>query len=314
MTCSRCSAEVPDAAVACPSCGIVFSKFRSRAVSARATVEGGVPRPPAEKARRLPVVRFEAPPPPEETLGITHPGWKAAAVGFGMACALTFFPILSFVLHPLKTLVHEIGHTVVFWLFGYSAIPAFDFSEGGGATLAEYERSSLIVWAWVVGLLILAWWQRERKEVLVALAGVAVVYFMMFNTPKERLAIALAGHGGEIVFGALFLYRGLTGWGCKIEAERPLYAFIAFMILFDDLRLGRTLLGNAVEKAWYLQGKSYADNDLVLAALYLGWRIEGVARALIATTILAVPAAFVAASMRKTIGALSEAEEAALDG
>ena len=230
-------------------------------------------------------------------------------MGLAMAGTLTFFPLLSFVLHPLKTLVHEIGHTVVFWPFGYSAIPAFDFSEGGGATLAEYGRSSLIVWAWVVGLLMLAWWQRQRKEILFALAGVAVVYFLMYTTPRERLAISLAGDGGEIVFGALFLYRGLTGWGCEMEVERPLYAFIAFTILFADPRLGSTLLGNTVEKAWYLQGKSYADNDLVLAALYLGWKIEGVARALIAATLLAIPAAFAAAATRRNIGALSEAEQ-----
>jgi hypothetical protein len=69
------------------------------------------------------------------------------------------------------------------------------------------------------------------------------------------------------------------------------------------------LLGNSVEKAWYLQGKRGIDNDLVMGALYLGWRLEGVARMLIALTLLSVPAAFVAASMRRTIGAVSDAEE-----
>ena len=307
MTCPRCSAEAPDQAKDCPSCGVIFAKWRPPGVPPPAQA------PPApDQAAAVTFALLSAhppPPPPPETLGITHPGWKAAAVGFVMACALTFFPILSFLLHPLATLVHEIGHTVVFWLFGYSAVPAFDFGEGGGVTMTDYDRSSLIVWTWVGGLLILIWWQREKKEILAGLGLVALVYFLMYDTRGERLAIALGGHGGEIVFGCLFLYRGLTGWGCRMRAERPLYAFIAFTILFSGLRLGWSLLSNTDERAWYLQGKRGIDNDLVMGALYLGWKLEGMARALIAVTLLAVPAAFVAASMRKQIGAVSEAEE-----
>ena len=303
MICPRCSTEAPGEARECAACGVVFSKWRARPA-------GDAPLTPTRPAATAPPAWQDPPKPPEpETLGVPHAGWRAAAIGLAMAFALTFFPFLSFILHPITTLVHELGHTAVLWLFGYSAIPAFDFSEGGGVTMSDHQRSTLIVAAWVVGLLILAWWQRERKEVLIALGVVAVVYFIMFNSYRERLAIALGGHGGEIAFGALFLYRGLTGWGCKLEAERPLYAFLAFMILFASLRLGFMLLGNSVDKAWYLQGKSYADNDLVTAGTYLNWRIENVARALIAFTLLSIPAAFFAASMRKRIGAVSEAEE-----
>ena len=313
MTCPRCSADTTDAARECPSCGVVFAKWRPP----REAQAGGLPVAPTRAAALPPPVWSlkDPPKPPEpETLGVTHAGWKAAAIGLALAIALTFFPFLSFILHPINTMVHELGHTTMFWLFGYSAIPAFDFSEGGGVTMGDHERSSLIVAAWVAGLLILAWWQRERKEVLIALAALAVVYFVMFNTYRERLAIALGGHGGEIAFGALFLYRALTGWGCKIEVERPLYAFLAFVILFSTLRLGFTLLDNSIDKVWYLQGKSYADNDLVTAGIYLNWRVEAVARAMIWIALLSIPAAFFAASMRKTIGALSEVEEAALDG
>jgi hypothetical protein len=308
MICPRCSTDAPEEAKDCPACGIVFAKWRApQPVPAEGTPV--TPTRPAAAAPPVWALRTPPAPPPPETLGITHAGWQAAGIGFVMACALTFFPLLSFLLHPFSTLVHEIGHTVVLWLFGYSAVPAFDFGEGGGMTLTDYDRSALIVAAWVCGLALLAWWQRERKAVLGALVGAAAIYFLMYNTRGERLAIALGGHGGEIVFGALFLYRGLTGWGCKMEAERPLYAFIAFMMLFNSLHLGFVLTGDSVEKAWYLQGKRGIDNDLVMGALYLGWTLEGVARALIAATLLAIPAAFVAASMRRQIGAVAEAEE-----
>lgn len=226
-----------------------------------------------------------------------------------MALALTFFPFLSFILSPLTTMVHEIGHTAVLWLFGYSAIPAFDFGNGGGVTMSDHERSALIVAAWVSGALILAWWQRDKPWVLGMIGGGAVLYALMYNGTGEVLAITLSGHGGEIIFAALFLYRALTGWGCKVEAERPAYAFVAFMILFSGLRLGLSLLGNTTEKVFYLQGKGGIDHDLVTGAQILSWRLEGAARALIVLTLASIPLAFAAASMRKRIGALSDAEE-----
>ncbi len=141
MTCPRCSAPADDGALDCPSCGIVFAKWRPRTVRER----------PA--------------PPPPQTLGIPHAGWKAAGLGLVFAIALSWFPFLSFILSPLTTMVHEIGHTAVLWLFGYPAIPAFDFANGGGVTMSDLERSTSVVAAWGIGLLAMLWWQRGRKGV-----------------------------------------------------------------------------------------------------------------------------------------------------
>lgn len=309
MICPRCSAEADDEAKDCPSCGIVFSKWRAP----RTAAVGEIPVSPTRPAAAAPpawALRAPAPPPPPETLGITHAGWWAAGIGLVMAAGLTWFPFLKFILSPLITLFHELGHTAVLWLFGYSAIPAFDFAHGGGVTMSDLERSSLIVWAWVLGFVILGWWQRERKGVLIALAVVAVLYVYMYNSTRETLAITLGGHAGEVAFGALFLYRGLTGWGCKMEAERPLYAFLGFMSFFAGLQLGFSLMGsNSMERYWYLQGKGGIDNDLVTGAQILSMKLEGVARLLILFELLAIPATFWAASMRKTIGAVAETEE-----
>lgn len=297
MLCPRCSAPADKAALDCPSCGIIFAKWRA---------PGRAPLRPAENLE--PVMEATAAPAVPETLGITHTGWRSAAAGFAMACILAYFPFLSFILSPLTTLVHELGHTAVLWLFGFSAIPAFDFSNGGGVTMSDLDRTPSIVGAWVLGLAGLLWWQRERKPVVAALITAAVVYFFTYNTTGETLAITLGGHGGEIVFGVLFLYRGLTGWGCKVEAERPLYAFLAFMILFSGIRLGTSLMSNSPEKYLYLQGKGGIDHDLVTGAQIMSMRLESLARLLVGLELLAIPAAFLAASKRRMIGAVSEAE------
>lgn len=61
----------------------------------------------------------------------------------------------------------------------------------------------MIVWAWAVGLVFLAWLQRERTGVLIALAGAAFIYFLMYDAKGEAIAIALGGHGGEITLLAI---------------------------------------------------------------------------------------------------------------
>lgn len=307
MICPRCSAEADDEAKDCPACGIIFAKWRAPRAAAPDEDPGSATGPAAVAA---PVWALRTPPPPPETLGITHAGWRAAGIGVVMAAGLTWFPFLKFILSPLITIFHELGHTAVLWIFGYSAIPAFDFANGGGVTMSDLERSPMIVWAWVLGFVILGWWQRERKGVLIALGGLALLYFYMYNSTRETLAITLGGHAGEVVFGAVFLYRGLTGWGCKLEAERPLYAFLGFMNFFAGLHLGFALMGNnSMEKYWYLQGKGGIDHDLVTGAQILSMKLESIARLLILCELLAIPATFWAASMRKTIGAVAEAEE-----
>ena len=134
MICPRCSTEAVDGAVDCPSCGVIFSKWRTsrpdgsvRESDAAPRQVRTVPQPSRENAATsVGPLRKE----PPEYLGVAQAGWQAAGLGLMLAVILPFFPFLSFILHPISTLVHEIGHTVMYWLFGYQAIPAFDFANG----------------------------------------------------------------------------------------------------------------------------------------------------------------------------------------
>ncbi len=66
-------------------------------------------------------------------------------IGLVLALILPRFPFLNFIFTPILTIVHELGHTVASWLFGYPAYPAFDFQYGGGVTVWNLERGPLIV-------------------------------------------------------------------------------------------------------------------------------------------------------------------------
>jgi hypothetical protein len=224
-----------------------------------------------------------------------------------MAAALSLFPLLGFLLSPLVTLVHEIGHTVAAWSFGYPAIPAFDFGEGGGVTLSD-ERSPLIVLGLVAGLLYLAWLRRDSKPILAGIGAGLLAYALAFDRRGEDLLISFMGHGAELVFSGLFLYRGLTGWGCRLPVERPLYAFLGLFILFHDIRFAWGLISDPYARAVYLEGKRGADHDFVITGVLLGLSLVAVARLFLLAALAVVPLAVLAARQRRRIAALPEVE------
>lgn len=117
------------------------------------------------------------------------------------------------------------------------------------------------------------------------------------------------GHGGELVFGALFLYRGLTAWGCKIPAERPLYAFLGLYILFHDLGFAWSLMRDPYARLEYQGGKGGLDNDFVTAASTMSLSLAGLARLFLLLVVAAVPLTVVAAAQRRRLGAVAEEEE-----
>jgi len=48
----------------------------------------------------------------------------------------------------MRIFFHELGHCVTFWVFGYPAVPAFDFQYGGGMTYPVMGRRPcrLLLW------------------------------------------------------------------------------------------------------------------------------------------------------------------------
>ena len=46
-----------------------------------------------------------------------------------------YIPFTRFIFSYLTILVHELGHSIFGWLYGYPAIPAFDFTYGGGVAM-----------------------------------------------------------------------------------------------------------------------------------------------------------------------------------
>jgi hypothetical protein len=196
-----------------------------------------------------------------------QPALNAIAASLLLAILLSLSDQVRFLLHPLITLVHELGHTFFAWIFGYFAIPAFDFIFGGGITFQSSERSPLLMGAIAIGLIYLFYRYRNNYLTSRVLLGLTVVYGICAFTRIHEILIKFMGHGFELLFAGIFLYRALSGVGCRSTIERPLYGMLGFFILFSDFRFASDLLTDPDMRAIYEEGKGgLLDNDFVLLA------------------------------------------------
>jgi hypothetical protein len=179
---------------------------------------------------------------------------RALITGGALALVVFLIPFLRFVFHTLITLVHELGHAATAWAFGIPSIPAFDFVYGGGVTMHQGRSTGLMILIYL-GFLGVAYWVREDRGYLIALAVWVCVYTLVaFTQIHEAIEIAM-GHGSELIFAGIFLYRALTGYACRTPGERPAYAFCACFILLSDAAFAMSLLRSAANVADYEDAK-----------------------------------------------------------
>jgi len=171
-----------------------------------------------------------------------------------MAGVVYAVPFLRFVFHILITLVHELGHAIAAWTFGIPAIPAFDFVYGGGVTIHQGRSTGLMILVYV-GFALAAYGLRENRGYQLALGVWVVAYTLAAFTPVHEAIEVAMGHGSELIFAGIFLYRALDGRACRVPAERPLYAFCAFFILLNDVVFALGLLTSASKVADYEDAK-----------------------------------------------------------
>lgn len=183
--------------------------------------------------------------------------WLVLAQGAALGVILFLVSPLKFVLRVLATLIHELGHAAAAWIFGVPAVPAFDFVYGGGVTIQQHQSRLLLLILYIgAGALLV---RTRRNRVAVALLGGAVAFHLLcVLTRLDDMAIVLMGHGAELLFAAIFLYRGLTGAAVVHSVERPLYAGIGCFLLFLNVELSVKLLTSAAERALYASAKGGA--------------------------------------------------------
>lgn len=227
--------------------------------------------------------------------GIDRAGWAALGAGAALAACILPLSFASYVFSYFGVLVHEMGHALAGWLYGYPSIPAFDFVYGGGVT--SYTVRAPLLAAIVQGVLLwLAWiFRRNPPSLLLALAT-AALYALTAWTSLHDSVITAMGHGAELIVAGIFLHRAASGRACHHGAERLAYGFVGWFVTFDNLRFAHRLVTSPFHREMYEQAKGGGHwmDFSVLAEQYLRVPLESVALAFFGLCLLAPALAILA--------------------
>lgn len=179
---------------------------------------------------------------------------KTLGIGFALFMVVILVPFLSYVFHYLITLVHELGHTIFGLIFGYFSVPAFDFVYGGGVTIYTKQSLGSLVFVYLFFAWLLYFYRRNKLAFSIIMIIIAL-YSLTAFTSAHQVVILFMGHGAELTFAGIFLYRALSGSSIVVSAERPLYAFLAYFIFFKDFRFAYDLMYSPAYRAEYAAAK-----------------------------------------------------------
>lgn len=212
-----------------------------------------------ESQKRTQINRFKLPGKP-----IEKAGWQAIGIGFLLAIILRSFAILRILFHGFQVIVHEIGHAIAHWLFGYPAIPAVNILYGGGITIS-LGQSPLVLGLIYGCFAFFLYHFRDSRRRFILLVGFVGIYTFFLLTPLSKILMIFMGHGMELIAIVICLYFAIGGYFCRLDIERPLYAMLGFFLLFSDWENFREIIFNPDFREFYEQGiGGVIDNDFVI--------------------------------------------------
>ncbi|MEM7205122.1 MAG: hypothetical protein AAF628_33015 [Planctomycetota bacterium] len=206
----------------------------------------------------------------------SHPSSPGAGVdvrtplllcGAGVLLAPLFglTPLLRYMAWFLTSLTHEMGHCAAAWFCGCPAYPAIRLDGHAAAMHAE----QMIVLAGVIWFALgaAAWHQRGDRWRGLGLGAATLLYPAVAFTGLRELVFLLAGHGGEIAFAMVFLWRALAGGFSHSMAERVAYSTLGWLLVGRNVILSLRLVLSPQGRADYASSGSFGlTNDYLRVA------------------------------------------------
>jgi len=217
------------------------------------------------------------------------PAVRALVVAFVPSVLFGWFFPFRVMGEGISFLVHELGHTLVAWFFGCSAMPAIVMT----IVFAQSRAFAALVWG---GLVFLAVKVRRAPRWNVGLAALALLYPLVAFTEAHVTAFDLGGHLAEVVFAAWAFRRAVRGE--RPEWERPVWAFFAFYLVARNVKLFGGVALSAAARTDYLTVAITGQNDMVKVAATTGLPLTTIA-AVTALAFLVVPLGALALALRR---------------
>ena len=227
--------------------------------------------------------------------GSVSAAWRALTPGV-RALLLAFVPSVLFgwffpfrvMGEGISFLVHELGHTLVAWFFGCSAMPAIVMT----IVFAQSRVFAALVWG---ALVFFAVKYRHAPRWNVGLAALALGYPLVAFTPAHLTAFDLGGHLAEVAFAAWAFRRAVRGE--RPDWELPVWAFFAFYLVARNVKLFGGVVLSAAARTDYQTIAITGQNDMVKVAATTGLSLTTVA-AITALVFLVVPLGALAFALR----------------
>jgi hypothetical protein len=286
-TCPHCGRPAEELSLTCGLCGNVLRREREQRLGS----PGAAPVAGGESAAQSFSFRTGEAAEPESSRAKLEP-WLYLGIGLASAPVFAWTPILQYMGWFLASLVHEMGHAGFAWLCGMPAVPAI--SLGGHAAAVHGEQSVLLALLIAAGIGTAAWQALAGRARWIALASVAALYpLVAFSGAKELLHL-LAGHGAEIAFATLCLWKALDGGFTNSRLERALHGTLGWYLLGKNASLCWGLMHSARARSHYRTNGSFGlTNDYIrVAEDVLGCRLPTVAFGMLALCVLVFPAAW----------------------
>jgi hypothetical protein len=207
------------------------------------------------------------------------PGVRALLVAFVPSVLLGWFFPFRVMGEGISFLVHELGHTLVAWFFGCSAMPAIVMT----IVFAQSRVFAALVWG---ALVFFAVKYRHAPRWNVGLAALALAYPLVAFTPAHVTAFDVGGHLAEVAFAAWAFRRAVRGE--RPEWELSVWAFFAFYLVARNVRLFGGVVLSAAARTDYQTIAITGQNDMVKVAATTGLSLTTIA-ALTALVFLVVP-------------------------
>lgn len=217
------------------------------------------------------------------------PAVRALVVAFVPSVLLGWFFPFRVMGEGISFLVHELGHTLVAWFFGCSAMPAIVMT----IVFAQSRVFAALVWC---GLVFLAVKFRRAPVWNIGFAVLALLYPLVAFTQAHLTAFDLGGHLAEVAFAAWAFHRAIRGE--RPDWERPVWAFFAFYLVARNVKLFGGVALSAAARTDYLTIAITGQNDMVKVAATTGLALTTIA-ALTALVFLVVPLGTLARALRR---------------
>lgn len=249
MECPKCGFECEGRGADCPACGIVFAKFRPNPQGPAPAVSSAAPGLSRGESvfEPDPLNTFDAKSFDKQPI-------LSMLIGSALALWTLNSPFLYTLSNMMKTLIHELGHTFAGWGFGIPSVPAFDFTYGGGVTIHQ-DPSPVVLTLIYAALAYLLFLYRRKPRSLILICTIGGAHIASMATGFDEPITIAMGHGFELLFAGIFFYRALSGFACVHGAERPLYAFLGFLITFDNMRFAYRLIYSHEHRWMYENAK-----------------------------------------------------------